>query len=342
MFFPPPWRTLAAALPALVLTFTPALHAAGAWSTNFEAAKAAAAKENKDILMDFTGSDWCEGCIHLEKEVFEKDSFQQEAPKHFVLLKLDYPQQKELPKDLQEQNDKLQGTYEIAGFPTILLTDAKGRPYAKTTYLEGGPEVYNKHLATLRKAHAARDEAFKKAEGASGADKAKALGDGLKAMDPEVVMIYYKAEVEEVIKLDTGDTLGYKAKQEFKAKRDELDSTLEELALNQKTKEFAAAIDSFIAKEKITGIDLQDLMLTKLQVLGPADLDKADALLDDVIKVDPKSELAGRAKSIKERVVEMRQQVEKSKKDPDAAGEEDPVVEDKDEPAKPETETEKK
>lgn len=326
------WRALAAAVPALVLSFSAALQAGEGWGTNFEEAKAAAAKDNKDLLMDFTGSDWCGWCIKLQKEVFTKDAFKQEAPKHFVLLELDFPQQKELPKELKEQNEKLQETYAVEGFPTIMLTDAKGRPYAKTGYMPGGPEAYNEHLAELRKTREARDAAFKKAEGASGLDKAKAIEEGLKALEPEVVAAYYKDEVEQVIALDTADTLGYKAKKEYGDKRSKLDTQLEELAQNQKTKEFSEAIDAFIAKEKITGVDLQDLMLTKLQVLGPGEIDQADALLDEVIKVDEKSELAGRAKSIKERIVEMRKQVEKSKNDP-AAGEEDPVVPEKDAPA---------
>lgn len=327
---------LAAAVPALVLTFSSAVRAGEGWGTDFEAAKAAAAKDNKDILMDFTGSDWCGWCIKLQKEVFTTDGFKQEAPKHFVLLELDFPQQKELPKELKEQNDKLQETYSIEGFPTILLTDAKGRPYAKTGYMPGGPEAYNTHLAELRKTRETRDAAFKKAEGAAGLDKAKALQEGLKAMDPEVVDGYYKEELDQVIALDTGDTLGYKAKKAYGEKRDKLNTELEELAQGQKTKEFAAAIDAFIASEKVTGEDLQDLMLTKLQVLGPADIDKADALLDEVIKVDEKTELADRARSIKERVVEMRQQVEKSKKDPAAEGDAPAPAPapDKDEPAK--------
>jgi thioredoxin-related protein len=328
----PTWRAFAAAIPALILTFSPSLRAGEGWGSNFEEAKAAASRDQKDILMDFTGSDWCSWCMKLQKEVFTKESFKQEAPKHFVLLELDFPQQKELPKELKAQNEKLQETYAIEGFPTILLADAKGRPYAKTGYQPGGPESYNDHLASLRKVREGRDAAFKKAEGASGLDKAKAIMEGLKVLAPEVVSSHYQAEVDQVIALDTADTLGLKAKKEYGAKRQKLDSKLEELAQGQKTKEFGEAIDAFIVSEKITGEDLQDLMMTKLQVLGPADLEKADVLLDEVIKVDPKTELAGRAKEIKGRIVEMRKQVDKSKKDP-AAGEEDPVVEEKDVPA---------
>lgn len=313
------WRTLAAAVPALVLGFSAFARAEEGWMTNYEDAKKAAAKDNKDLLLDFTGSDWCQPCMMLKKEVMEKDAFKQEAPKHFVLVEVDFPQQKEQPKELKTQNEKLGELFAIKGFPTVVLADASGRAYARTGYQPGGAEAYNKHLDELRKAHAARDAGFKKAEGASGLDKAKAILEGLSAMEADVVEDYYKEEVEQVIALDSADTLGLKAKKEYLERRGKLDEQLEEFAQNQKTKEFAAAIDDFIAKEKVTGENLQDLMLTKLQVFGPADLDKADALLDEVIKVDEKTELAERARSIKARVVEMRQQVEKSKKDPAAA-----------------------
>ena len=249
--------------------------------------------------------------------------FKQEAPKHFVLLELDYPQKKELPKEEKEQNDAMQKTYSVEGFPTILLTDAKGRPYAKTGYQAGGPEAYNKHLNELRQVREKRDAAFKRAEAAAGLEKANAINEGLKALEPELVMAYYSAEVDQIIGLDAEDKIGFKAKKEYSTKRAGLDKELKELAQAQKPKDFEEAIDAFIAKEKIAPADLQDLMLTKLQVLGPADLDKADALMDAVIKVDEKSELAGRAKEIKTRIVAMREQVEKSKKDPAAKEEKD-------------------
>ena len=60
-----------------------------AWLTDFEAAKAAAKKDGKVILADFTGSDWCSWCIKLHDEVFSKPEFQEWAAKKVVLLELD-------------------------------------------------------------------------------------------------------------------------------------------------------------------------------------------------------------------------------------------------------------
>ncbi|MES2705925.1 MAG: thioredoxin family protein [Verrucomicrobiota bacterium] len=327
---PTSWRALAAAVPALVLAFAPVVRAKEGWSTNFEAAKTAAAKEKKDLLMDFTGSDWCEACMMLDKEVFSKDAFKQDVPKHFVLLELDFPQNKELPKAEAEQNEALQQRYHISQFPTVLLADETGRPYAKTGYMPGGPEVFNTQLTELRKTREIRDTAFKKAEAAEGLEKAKALNDGLNALKPDVASEYYQAEIDKVIALDTADTLGRKAKKAYMERRNVLDMKLTQLSQESKTTEFAETIDTFIAKEKITGVDLQDLLFTKLMVLGPGDLPQANALMDEVIKIDPKSELGQRAATVKEKITVMRKQIEESK---NAEKEQEKKKEDKPAPA---------
>ena len=110
----------------LVLSMGNSLQSAEGWITDYEAAKKQAAKEGKDILMDFTGSDWCGWCIKLKKEVFSQEAFKKEAPKHFVLLELDYPRTKQLAPALKAQNEKLRTEFAIQGYPTIMLTDATG------------------------------------------------------------------------------------------------------------------------------------------------------------------------------------------------------------------------
>ena len=151
-------------------TLTVSTFAAGdLWVTDFEKAKATAAAEGKDLLIDFTGSDWCGWCIKLRKEVFDLDAFKTAGPKNFVLVELDFPQNKsKLSKETQEQNAKLQTQFGIQGFPSIVLADAQGRPYAQTGYQAGGPDKYLPHLDELRAVKAKRDEAWKKAEGAQG------------------------------------------------------------------------------------------------------------------------------------------------------------------------------
>ena len=81
----------------------------------------------------------------------------------------------------------------MKGFPSILLCDAEGRPYAATGYQAGGPEKFVAHLNELRGNKAKRDEALAAAAKAEGVAKAKALVTALDTMkmDDEVVANFY-------------------------------------------------------------------------------------------------------------------------------------------------------
>ena len=97
------------------------------WLTNFAQAKAQAAKEGKRILMEFTGSDWCGPCIALEKNVLSTDTFKQNIPAKFVLLKLDTPRDKskQTPQEIAQYRT-LSAQYKVRGVPTVIVTDPTG------------------------------------------------------------------------------------------------------------------------------------------------------------------------------------------------------------------------
>ena len=76
------------------------------WSHDVDAALKQAKKEGKDVLMDFTGSDWCGWCIRLNKEVFSQKEFLPAVTKNFVLVELDFPRKKQLSPEIKKQNAK--------------------------------------------------------------------------------------------------------------------------------------------------------------------------------------------------------------------------------------------
>jgi len=119
------------------------------WLSNFEEAKKIAKQENKPILMNFTGSDWCGWCIRLEGEVFGELSFKTFAEKNLVLMKLDFPSRKKLDKKILAANEVLAEKYGIQGYPTILIVDSEGSVLATTGYQKGGADNYVKHLKKL-------------------------------------------------------------------------------------------------------------------------------------------------------------------------------------------------
>ena len=99
------------------------------WQTDFETAKKLAREENRIILLNFSGSDWCGPCIKLRKEVFGSDAFQQLADSSLVLINADFPRGKnnQLSKDLQNQNETLAERYNPLGkFPFSVLLNADG------------------------------------------------------------------------------------------------------------------------------------------------------------------------------------------------------------------------
>ena len=109
------------------------------WLTDFEKAKTEAKASHKQILLNFSGSDWCGPCIKLTKEVFGSDAFKTYADKNLVLVNADFPRQKknQLSKELTKHNEALADKYNKAGtFPLTLLLDENGKVLKKW---EGNP-----------------------------------------------------------------------------------------------------------------------------------------------------------------------------------------------------------
>jgi thioredoxin-related protein len=108
------------------------VYAAGskAQTGNWQQALTAASSEHKNVLLIFSGSDWCIPCIRMEKEVFEKEAFDHYAKQHLVVVHADFPRLKkhQLPKDQQKQNEALAEQYNKQGsFPFTVLVDASGK-----------------------------------------------------------------------------------------------------------------------------------------------------------------------------------------------------------------------
>ncbi len=119
------------------------------WMTDYEAALERAEEVGRPVLVNFTGSDWCPPCIRLEAEVFSQPEFRRFAEKELVLLIVDFPRRKELPSELQQQNQELAERYGIRGFPTIVLLNHEGAVIGQTGYRPGGVEKYVEHLEGL-------------------------------------------------------------------------------------------------------------------------------------------------------------------------------------------------
>jgi thioredoxin-related protein len=114
------------------------------WTEDYAKAVEKAKTENKNVLLDFTGSDWCGYCIALNKEVFSTAKFKTWAKDNVVLVEVDFPHSKPQTQKVKAQNADLKTKYPSNGYPTIVIVDATGKELArKVGYSPGsGPDAY--------------------------------------------------------------------------------------------------------------------------------------------------------------------------------------------------------
>ena len=121
------------------------------WFADYDKALAVAQEEGKDLLVDFTGSDWCGWCIRLHDEGFQHDAWYKQASESYVLVALDFPNGEEAKAKVPNpaRNAELRDKYGIRGYPTILLMNVEGEVFGRTGYQAGGAEAYVEHMTQL-------------------------------------------------------------------------------------------------------------------------------------------------------------------------------------------------
>src|SRR5438093_216309 len=87
--------TVIAALVAIAASTASLLAQEAHWYTDYEKALEKAKAENKNVLLDFTGSDWCGWCMKMDKDVLKTKEFKEYASKNLVLVEVDFPQNKQ-------------------------------------------------------------------------------------------------------------------------------------------------------------------------------------------------------------------------------------------------------
>ena len=113
-----------------------------------------ASKEQKSIMIVFSGSDWCIPCMRLEKEILNQPDFQQAESKKIVLLQADFPSRsknlKLISKQQQKYNAKLFQKFDPQGiFPLVVLLNSSGKVLATTGYKKMNPNEYASYINSL-------------------------------------------------------------------------------------------------------------------------------------------------------------------------------------------------
>ncbi|MEO6848628.1 MAG: thioredoxin family protein [Chthoniobacterales bacterium] len=139
---------------AIAITFLTASQsmAKPGWLTDYAAAVAQSKKENRPILIDFTGSDWCPWCVKMDKDVFSQAAFKTFAKSNLVLFEADFPRGGSQSAAVKKQNAELQAKFGVEGFPTTILVGVDGKEIARNGgYVPGGPSAFINWVQTSTK-----------------------------------------------------------------------------------------------------------------------------------------------------------------------------------------------
>lgn len=119
------------------------------WTTDLGKAIETAKVENKAVLVNFTGSDWCKWCFKLRGEVFSQDEFKEYAAENLILVKVDFPRSIPQSNQTKAYNQSLAQKFGVQGYPTIIIINSQGKPVAKTGYQAGGAANYVNHIQSF-------------------------------------------------------------------------------------------------------------------------------------------------------------------------------------------------
>jgi len=125
----------------------------GGWNEDYEAAYKRAKTFNKNIVLYFTGSDWCPWCKKLKNDILDKDDFFHLTDNYFEFVEIDFPAKEKLSDKQYQDNKKLKEKYGVEGFPTIIIIDLDGNVIAKTGYSPISSKEYAQKLIKWSEAH---------------------------------------------------------------------------------------------------------------------------------------------------------------------------------------------
>lgn len=288
------------------------------WVTNLDEAKKQAAAQNKDLLIEFTGSDWCPPCKMLKAKVFDTKEFKDFTKEGFILVELDFPRQKQLEPAAAAANQKAQMEYQVNGFPTVILATADGKPYGGFI---GGRDNIEDVKNIINDGTAKKTDiqmSLKQAKELTGDDKLKALANAFKAI-PKEYQSFYTDLKQEILALDPQDTTGF-VKAENLAKllqkeQEEISKAINE-AMPKDLKEGPEAIaiilktaEGLLAKDYQVATKVELHQLRFQYFMMDTKLDEAIAELDKIIGLDPDGKDGTQSKTLKKHISDNKEKI---------------------------------
>lgn len=270
---------------------TPIIDSPKRWITNFKDAKESAAAEKKDLAILFTASDWLDLAQTFDQEILNQEKFLKSASEHYTLLRLDFPKDTTTQsKQTAAQNQLLMQAYRIQGFPTLILTDSLGRPYAITGYHDGGLDSWMQEFNQLRKTREKRDRLFNEAKKATGVERAKLLVQAVPELPGNIAARFYRNLINEIIKLDPENQTGRVGQYKLLIADVRYVDQMQKLAIAGADTKMLELSDQYLKQAKLEGASLQSVLFHKIGIYTrQGKKDEVVKLLQEIITADPDS-----------------------------------------------------
>ncbi|MDF1812789.1 MAG: thioredoxin family protein [Verrucomicrobiales bacterium] len=281
------------------MTFVSAQEKDPVWHTRYKPAVIEAKKENKDLILVFTGSEWIDICKTFESDIISQPEFIDQVTKKFVLLKLEYPENNRLPKEYAMEYQLLKDAYRVHGFPTVLVTDHQGRPFGMNGYQPISADHYGKILLAMLKGKQIRDESKEKAKSLKGVEKAKALVNAIPSLPGTLSARYYAEEMRQLIASDPNNKTGKVDKFKKQLADVEYSTEMQKLAAEVQYGKMIELTDEYIRDQKLEGEHLQKALYNKLGIQQKQkNTTGVVQTLLEVVAVNPKSRLGKNAQKM--------------------------------------------
>jgi S1-C subfamily serine protease len=177
------------------------------WLQILDQAKKRAAEKKLDILIVFAGSDWHAKSIKMANDIFSNPKFLAYAEPRFALVVIDAPRTSAGFNLLADsaQNQFLLQQYEIRStdrLPQVILSDAKGQPYARDGAFEGTVEKYLQHLTMLQSNRTERDQILAAARTGQEQEKRLSAAErGLQWLNGKAFARFYARDLQDWLQL---------------------------------------------------------------------------------------------------------------------------------------------
>jgi hypothetical protein len=254
------------------------------------------------LLVVFTGTDWIEICGKFYDEILGDPGFIEAVSAKFALVKLEYPKDNLLPRGELAEKALLREAYRVRGFPTVLLTDATGRPFGVNGYQPVTAKDYADQILGI---DAARDEGIaiaEKAASLSGTDRARELVKSLPDVPDPLLARFFGTELRAIMDLDSDDKLKVRGRFEQILADEAYEREMQKLARESDWGGMIALTDRHIETRKLEGPALQGALLNRAGLERRAGkVTEAEATLRRVVSIDPGSELGKEAARLLEK-----------------------------------------